>query len=240
MAHLKRIVPISNRTSPPLVWLEGSNKNKSLLNIVGQEHVLYYNNITCNTDAAIVTRLSQAVMLPSTGLCILFVLKKPENMKPAAAYQAACQVVLANMLSPDHRPVVVLTDLQDHWQLHWLNGSDLMSGYCENRSDALAIIAACVSQAERATTAHTGLEAEAPIAAATTIQLPAALVSRQRAVFSQAPGGQPDANLADLAGEVPDDELRAAQIGALMHQLSQLPVFSNMAQSKPPLFPMYS
>uniref|UniRef100_A0A7S0RA02 Uncharacterized protein n=1 Tax=Chlamydomonas leiostraca TaxID=1034604 RepID=A0A7S0RA02_9CHLO len=116
----------------------------------------------------------------------------------------------------------------------------MMSGSCDNRSDALAIIAACVTQAEQATMAHSSLEAEAPISAATTIQWPAALISRRPAAFFQAPGEQPDASLADLSGDLPDDELHAARMGALMQQLSQLPVFSNMTQSKPPPFPMYS
>lgn len=112
-----------------------------------------------------------------------------------------------------------------------------MSGSCVNRSDALAIIATCVSQAEQAARGHTSSEAAGPVAAAT--QLPAALVSRQRVAFAQAPSGQAGASLADLSGDVPDDELRAAHVGVLMQQLSQLPVFSNMGSHKPPLFSMY-
>ncbi len=229
---------MSNRTSSPLIWLEGGNKNKFLLTVVGMEHVLYYRSINGNTDAAIITRASYDCQFPSSGLCILFELKKPEGITKAAARQAAAQVVLANVLSTDLRPVVVLTDLQKHWQLLWINGSDLMSGIFDNRNDALASIATCVSLAEQAATGHMSSEAVAPVAAAT--PLPAALVSRQPAAFAQAPRGQAGANLADLSGVVPDDELRAAHVSAVMQQLLQLPVFSSMAPCTPPPFPMYS
>lgn len=90
---LKSIFPISNRTSSPLVWLEGGNNNKSLLTVVGMEHVLYYRSIMGNTDAAIITRASNDCLLPNSGLRILFDLKKPEKMDKAAVFQAAAQIV---------------------------------------------------------------------------------------------------------------------------------------------------
>lgn len=51
MPHLKQILPISTRTSSPLVWLEGGDRNKSLLTVEGMEDVLYYTKIKGNTDA---------------------------------------------------------------------------------------------------------------------------------------------------------------------------------------------
>ena len=51
MPHLKSIVPVPPHTSYPLVWLEGSNENKTLLSVVGQEHLLYYKQINGGCDA---------------------------------------------------------------------------------------------------------------------------------------------------------------------------------------------
>ncbi len=156
-------------------------------------------------------------------------------------YQAVCQAVLASMLSPAFKPVVVLTDLQDHWQPHWLDGLNLMSGSCANCSDALAIVAACVSQAEQAATmAAMQSEGEPAIATASTTLLPDVLANRQRPPFGLASGGQPDAHLADLSGDVPDDKLQAARFSMPVQQLSRLPVFNNIAQPTLAPFPMYS
>ncbi len=49
---------------------------------------------------------------------MLFELKR--GVEDQHIYQALCQLMLANTLSSSKRPVVVLTDLVDHWQLFWL------------------------------------------------------------------------------------------------------------------------
>jgi hypothetical protein len=146
MAHLDNIIPLSSRTNYPLVWVKGGSQLPHLLDVVGMGDVLHYTKITGNTDAAIVTRASSQVAMPQSGLSVLFELKKPTSLVPNANYQAACQLVLANLKSPLLLPIVVLTDLQDCWRLLFMNANTVMLASC-GRPQAVQLIRDCVTQA---------------------------------------------------------------------------------------------
>jgi hypothetical protein len=62
------------------------------------------------------------------GLCVLFELKK--MVDEASVYQAVCELVVASILSTQWKPVVVLTDLMEYWQLFWLNGATVKHVRC--------------------------------------------------------------------------------------------------------------
>jgi hypothetical protein len=146
MAHLGNIIPLPSRTTYPLVWVKGGSQLPHLLDVVGKGDMLHYTRITGNTDAAIVTRASSQVAMPQSGLSVLFELKKPNSMGPNANYQAACQLVLANLKSPLLLPIVVLTDLQDCWRLLFMNANTIMLASC-GRPQAVQLIRDCVTQA---------------------------------------------------------------------------------------------
>jgi hypothetical protein len=117
---------------------EGAN-NQQLLSLTGYETVLHYHrdNIRGNTDAAIVTLSSLESDMARTGLCILFELKKKVEQRHIS--QALCQLVLANVLNSSQRPVAVLTDLVERWQLLWLAGRTVYSTVMSRGSAVAAI-----------------------------------------------------------------------------------------------------
>jgi hypothetical protein len=131
-----------------------------------------------------------------------------------------CEVVLANLHSPKLKPVVVLTDLRESWQVLWLSGSVLNIGTIEH-DNVPEIISYCIQQAA-------ALAAEATAAgSATTIQQPACppgltakLAARGPALLLAGGGAAPDVgNLADLEGFLPDDEVRYACASELLQRL---------------------
>jgi len=116
----RRLINLPGRTSYPLLWFQAGDRNKTLLNLVGYGDLLYYSHITGNTDAAIITRVNHSTHIVRGGLCVLFALKKEIN--EASVYQAVCELVVASILSRQWKPVVVLSDLMEEWQLFWMNG----------------------------------------------------------------------------------------------------------------------
>ncbi len=101
---------------------------------------------------AIVTAAAKDNLMPHLELCILFALKKPDSMAAHAVYQAMCQAVLAGMLSPKTAPVVVLTDLQERWQLLWVDDAEVMAGVCKTRGEAMPVTkpVLCVESQQKA------------------------------------------------------------------------------------------
>ena len=241
MPYLKRMFPLPGRATDPLVWLEAGNSEKDLLSLAGQEHKLHYAAVRGNTDAAIITRASYDCHLPRSGLCILIELKKAVDR--AAVFQALCQLVMANCLSPGLQPVVVLTDLQDDWQLFWMDGDEVGMGCFGTRADAVVLVRDLVQHAaELATSIPGSLAAVAEAPGRSLSKLPPFLGARRPACIpsSTADLGA-DACLADLAGMLPEEELAEAQAMALVQQLRHLPVFNREHDEKASLpWGMYS
>lgn len=224
LRHLKELIPLGGQTSAPLVWLEGGNKNKGLLDLQGHGASLYYSSITGNTDVVIITRDSYDAMCPREGLCILFELKKV--VVTDAVYQAACELIVAAILSPSWQPVVVLTDLAEHWQVFWMSDTTVKHARLSSRRAAVAVIRGCVQQAAAQAS---GQKLEAPVT------LPAVLAGRKVAdlegrVRAAALGGGAAVNpdLLDLQDMLPAEEMREVYAQVLLRQVSMLPAFSNM------------
>jgi hypothetical protein len=227
MAYLKQAITISSRTQSPLAWLEAGSKSGSLLDTKGYEELLHYSSISGNTDAAIVTRASMECLVPKEGLCILFELKK--EVKPNHVYQAACQLVLANLAS-NFNPVVILTDLAEHWQLFWLDESTVWHTKLASRHAALAVIQGCVAAAEAACTSSS---------TAVSHTLPQVVADRNASFLSQrafrAVGREEDAQLLSLTDQLPPEDAHELYARVLLRQLSMQPALCGFAHDAAPL-----
>ena len=218
------------RTAFPLEWLAGGSAMPALLSISGYEDELHYSTINGNTDAAIITRASRQVHLPSTGLCILFELKKPANMNSAATYQALCQLVLANMHSPTFRPVVCCTDLGKQWELLWLDGSIVKTAAIQQPAHALDLLQGCMQHAAAVATGTEALVAAGGPSSSTASDMPSVLAARKQLMLAvggaDAVPGAMEMQLNDLAGFLHEEELRQAHAWALVQQVTRMPAFS--------------
>ena len=198
--------------------------------MLGTSSLLY--KFDGNTDAALITHLSYRAKAPNTGLCILFELKKPEKIETSSVYQAACELVLAlaNFLSPQLQPVVLLTDLCDHWQLFWLDGLDVNMGLWSSRANAVTSLKVLVKDAERRAMQAAGMVAEAGAATVTNESslLPALATRRPFTRQHVVHGDVAETGLADLAGMLPEEELMEGASLPLLQQVRQLPAFSGL------------
>lgn len=222
-----RILPLdSPRTTSKLAWIEGGNKQKTLLTVAGIAHLLHYGKLSGNVDAAIITAAAKKTMFWNTGLRILFELKK--KVTHEHHFQACAQLLLANILSQSHKPVVVLTDLRDVWQLLWLDKTTIWIAHWDSRAEAIATIDLLIKEA--------ALHADSPVipsGQSSGIQdLPDPIAKRAPLPpFTDSSAGAADAGLADLVGMLPDAEMGDAHATVMVQQLLKLPVFSDVAQS---------
>jgi hypothetical protein len=224
MPYLKALFPVSSRTSGPLTWLEGGNKRKGLLSIVDHSGRLYYQKINGNVDAAIVTRASVEVQLPRTGLCILFELKKA--VESSAIFQAMGQLLLANVHSPDWRPVVIVTDLREYWSLLWMDGLEIKVGRFESPGAAFVVVDSLIAAAADAQATPQGAAASGAVASSRASPQAVPDYLAARTPLPSSPPAIADTSLADLVDLLPDNELKAAQATLWVQQLLRLPTFS--------------
>ena len=56
------------------------------------------------------------------------------------------QLLLANVHSPTFHPVVVLTDLQEYWQLLWMDGNMIYTGACKSAAAGVACVNSLIEQ----------------------------------------------------------------------------------------------
>lgn len=91
---------------------------KELLTQVSK-HTLGY-NFKGTTDIILCSRNAVRSHIYTSGMRVLLEVKKAPVHDDS--YQAMVILLLANSLSPNFKPVVVLTDLRDSWVFFWLEG----------------------------------------------------------------------------------------------------------------------
>lgn len=209
LSHLQQLLPLPGDAEQPLTWIDCTN-NTNLLTVTNKEDVLDFRSISGTSDIAIVTAASREMSWERKGLCILFELKKPQSMNSKALHQALCQLVLANLVCGELKPVVVLTDLQESWRLLWMAGSTAKVASFTSSAAALAAIDGCIVQASalaayKQPTCPPGL--------------PLDIAKREPAAFPAGPAVEGDVgNLADLEGFLPDEEVAYARGAALLQR----------------------
>ncbi|WIA36193.1 hypothetical protein OEZ86_007533 [Tetradesmus obliquus] len=107
--YLQQLIRLPGRTDYPLLWHQAGDRDKHLLDLAGYEDLLYYSNITGNTDAAIITRVNYLTHIVRGGLCVLFEFKKVVN--EASVYQAVWAAVNPDLL--DLADMLPAEEMQD-------------------------------------------------------------------------------------------------------------------------------
>lgn len=117
---------------------------------------------------------------------------------------------------------MVLTDLREDWRLLYMDGTRITASKLPTRAAAVVLIRGLIRLAEAGVSAPAGAAA-LPLPPG----MPLAVAQRQPApLFAGSGDVGAVASLADLAGLLPDEELRTAQASHTLAQLLRLPQLS--------------
>jgi hypothetical protein len=212
---------------PPLSWVVGGKYLKQLLTVTNCADLFHYERISGNTDMVITTSLSKSTNMPDTGLVLLWELKRTRYLNRDARYQAAAQVVLANYLCAELKPIVALTDLRDIWEVFWLNGRTIGHGVFPSPGHAVALLNLYVQHAAVLAAEMSNLPPPPQLQSnASMPRLPTQLQYENRADTPFRPaGGQSFEALMELEGVLDPGELQGTYAAALIRQLSLQPAF---------------
>ncbi|KAJ9528760.1 hypothetical protein QJQ45_020661 [Haematococcus lacustris] len=137
MLYIRGIIPLDERTE----WIQG-DKHRTLLNAnqvhkwpVGEAE-LYH--LSGTTDAAAVLTAYMSMGLPWEGIRLTIVVKK--QIVDKWHFEAAAQLICANITSSKFKPLAILTDLVDEWHLKYMSGHKLCAGRFPSRAAAVACI----------------------------------------------------------------------------------------------------
>lgn len=141
-----------------------------------------------------------------------------------ASIQAMVSLLLANLHSPELRPGVTLTDLRGSHCLMWLDGSTLYYHIAADGATAWAMTESFLRPPQ------------ADVSSAQRSQLPALqqhILSRRPFELGKAHAGIEAAQLSDLAGMLPEQEIRKSQAALLLRELFTVPSFAQAMRSPP-------
>ena len=110
---------------------------KSLAKQVGYE-------FSGTTDVAIVLKQSARIDQPASGLRIVFELKGKAIREDH--YQALILFLLSNELSGCLKPIVIVTDFNEHYCFYWLDDPTIFFHTVDGPCMALGIIKGCLHQ----------------------------------------------------------------------------------------------
>ncbi|PNW88515.1 hypothetical protein CHLRE_01g032900v5 [Chlamydomonas reinhardtii] len=213
------------------------------IDCVGQQHMLDCRlpgadvlALKGSCDLALCTSAAVQAFSPHLGLRIVVELKK--EVKSGHVDQLAAKLVAANSVSPNFKPIAVMTDLVDAWLIAWIGRETIMIYPCHDRAKAVGILRAFLDkehltqdsahiaqQPEQLTAAESGAEAEV-----------GRLLKRQRLPTGAAAGrGNDVANLEDLLDFADDlDEADMHQIKCYTLQQLLRERYAPVAPAVPP------
>ncbi len=117
--------------------------NAQFLSVIDQQWLPF--NVKGTSDIAILKKdYSKCLGQEANGARLLFELKKVGNINARERYQAQLQLVLANYWSRFH-VLVVLTDLNNHWEIMWEYDREIMTCF-PSRDVAINIIQAYINK----------------------------------------------------------------------------------------------
>lgn len=218
MGYLRRNFPLGSDRRRTLMWIAG-DKHKTLLSVSAPAGGLPFTiNGTC--DAVVVTSDAYRTDLYNRGLVLLFELKKKDTISSRAMHQAQTQLLLANLLSPNTKPVVVLTDLNQQWRILYFDGSKLHAlPFDGKRDDAVGLIDKIIASY------CTGDEAAGPLEEAVSASDVSNIFKRRR--MAEPSSGRAltgdVGNLADLAGFLPEGEYMEARAANILSLFLRTP-----------------
>lgn len=191
-------------------WVDVSGK-KNLL-IQASAHSLGY-NFRGTADIALCSRNAVHSNIYTSGMRVLLEVKTAPVSDDT--YQAMVILLLANILNPKFKPVVVLTDLRDSWVFFWLERQCIWHS-AQDRSVAAGILEDMIQQEEL----HNS-EVES---------LPKVDCDRlgiyKRQVFNFSAGGhanQQDTSLVDTFESLPAKEAAITKVQYILNLFNQIP-----------------
>ena len=120
-----------------------ANRHPTLLRVRGLAKQTGY-DFSGTSDVAIVLKQSARIDQPASGLRIVFELKR--NASQDDHYQALITLLLSNQLSGSLKPIVVVTDLNEHYCFYWLDDHTIFYCTVDDPGMALGIIKGCLIQ----------------------------------------------------------------------------------------------
>lgn len=132
------------------------------------------------------------------------------------------QLLVANIHTPSHQPVMVHTDLRDEWHILWMDSNILWTYTPATRFEAVAVVEDILNTPVLCETSTSG-------AASVSEEIEGISRVLKRRRFLQPEGGNiPCAQLTDLAGMLPEDEYKAALVESMLQQFCRVPVVAAM------------
>ncbi|KAJ9528221.1 hypothetical protein QJQ45_014213 [Haematococcus lacustris] len=202
MLYIRGIIPLDERTE----WIQG-DKHRTLLNAsqvhrwpVGEAE-LYH--LSGTTDAAAVLTAYMSMGLPWEGIRLTIEVKKQIVNK--WHFEAAAQLICANITSSKFKPLAILTDLVDEWHLKYMSGHKLCAGRFPSRAAAVACIGDWLEKEKVIETAET--DEPLQVAEASDPGVLSPILKRARYTYRLPVGGPgEEACLRDLADCLPKEE----------------------------------
>ncbi|KAJ9512251.1 hypothetical protein QJQ45_012812 [Haematococcus lacustris] len=202
MLYIRGIIPLDERTE----WIQG-DKHRTLLNAsqvhrwpVGEAE-LYH--LSGTTDAAAVLTAYMSMGLPWEGIRLTIEVKKQIVNK--WHYEAAAQLICANITSSKFKPLAILTDLVDEWHLKYMSGHKLCAGRFPSRAAAVACIRDWLQKEKVVETAET--DEPLQVAEVSDPGVLSPILKRARYTYRLPVGGPgEEACLRDLADCLPKEE----------------------------------
>ncbi|KAL6756225.1 hypothetical protein V8C86DRAFT_113945 [Haematococcus lacustris] len=202
MLYIRGIIPLDERTE----WIQG-DKHRTLLNAsqvhrwpVGEAE-LYH--LSGTTDAAAVLTAYMSMGLPWEGIRLTIEVKK--QIVDKWHFEAAAQLICANITSSKFKPLAILTDLVDEWHLKYMSGHKLCAGRFPSRAAAVACIKDWLQKEKVIETAET--DEPLQVAEASDPGVLSPLLKRARYTYRLPVGGPgEEACLRDLADCLPKEE----------------------------------
>ncbi|KAL6761591.1 hypothetical protein V8C86DRAFT_833719 [Haematococcus lacustris] len=202
MLYIRGIIPLDERTE----WIQG-DKHRTLLN-ANQVHrwplgeaELYH--LSGTTDAAAVLTAYMSMGLPWEGIRLTIEVKK--QIVDKWHFEAAAQLICANITSSKFKPLAILTDLVDEWHLKYMSGHKLCAGRFPSRAAAVACIRDWLQKEKVIETAET--DEPLQVAEASDPGVLSPILKRARYTYRLPVGGPgEEACLRDLADCLPKEE----------------------------------
>ncbi|CAL5225911.1 g8702 [Coccomyxa viridis] len=117
-------------------WVNTARDYPELLNFFRPEPSLY--DFYGTTDVAVVQRSAVRARQPEKGLLVLFDISR--DISEVDHAKAMMRVLVANLKSPETRPIVVKTDLQKQWYVLWMDGNTVRRQNLQHNGAAVHVV----------------------------------------------------------------------------------------------------
>ncbi len=140
MLHMGKYLPMNTQDYQPV---DVANHHPTMFSVKSLAKRLGY-EFSGTIDVAIVLKQAARIHQPANGLRIVFELKKKASREDH--YQALIMLLLSNQLSGRLKPIVIVTDLNEHYCFYWLDDHTNFYHIVDGPGMALGVIKGCLHQ----------------------------------------------------------------------------------------------